>query len=287
MSMALNRTRTYVGFGFGAIQAGLFLYEAYQSGAFQRLVVAEIIPEVVENVRRANNHYAVNIAQLDSVLPVTIGPIEIENPSVNADRARLVEAIAEAEEIGTAVPSPSFYTTDGPQSLHRVLAEGLCRKVANDGPRCVIYTAENHHRAAQLLEETVMEAVPLRKQDSVRSRVRFLNTVIGKMSGIISGRAEIQAQQLTPLTPNELRAFLVEAFNRILIEKVDFGTSSPFFQRGIAIFEEKNNLRPFEEAKLYGHNATHALAAYLGQLVGVEHIAELKAVPGAVAASSR
>ena len=30
--------RTFVGFGFGAIQAGLFLYEAQQSGAFTRLV---------------------------------------------------------------------------------------------------------------------------------------------------------------------------------------------------------------------------------------------------------
>ena len=32
---------TFVGFGFGAIQAGLFLYEAYRSGNFGRLVVAE------------------------------------------------------------------------------------------------------------------------------------------------------------------------------------------------------------------------------------------------------
>ena len=45
--MALTGDRTYVGFGFGAIQSGLFLYEAYRSGKFQRLVVAEVIPEVV------------------------------------------------------------------------------------------------------------------------------------------------------------------------------------------------------------------------------------------------
>ncbi len=39
--MTLTGNRTYVGFGFGAIQAGLFLYEAFQSGNFGRLVVAE------------------------------------------------------------------------------------------------------------------------------------------------------------------------------------------------------------------------------------------------------
>ena len=33
--------KSFVGFGFGAIQAGLFLYEAHASGQFDRFVVAE------------------------------------------------------------------------------------------------------------------------------------------------------------------------------------------------------------------------------------------------------
>ena len=36
---------------------------------------------------------------------------------------------------------------------------------------------------------------------------------------------------------------------------------------------------PFEEAKLYGHNATHALAAYVGAMRGVERIADLSKHP--------
>jgi mannitol-1-phosphate 5-dehydrogenase len=46
------------------------------------------------------------------------------------------------------------------------------------------------------------------------------------------------------------------------------------------VFEEKEGLLPFEEAKLYGHNATHALAAYLGALKGVRTIAELGQLSG-------
>ena len=42
---------------------------------------------------------------------------------------------------------------------------------------------------------------------------------------------------------------------------------------------EKEDLLPFEEAKLYGHNATHALAAYLGSLRGLERIADLRQTP--------
>ena len=54
--------RTYVGFGFGAIQSGLFLYEAFESGEFDRLVVAEVVPEVVTAIRANRGHYALNVA---------------------------------------------------------------------------------------------------------------------------------------------------------------------------------------------------------------------------------
>jgi hypothetical protein len=42
---------TFVGFGFGAIQGGLFLPEAFASGFFNRLVVSEIDQETVDRVR--------------------------------------------------------------------------------------------------------------------------------------------------------------------------------------------------------------------------------------------
>jgi len=55
--MPLTGSKTFVGFGFGAIQAGLFLYEAYQSGNFGRLVVAEVLPdqkvEKIKELQRA------------------------------------------------------------------------------------------------------------------------------------------------------------------------------------------------------------------------------------------
>ena len=52
--MARRGKATFVGFGFGAIQAGLFCYEAARSGAFRHIVVAEIMPTVVADVRAAS-----------------------------------------------------------------------------------------------------------------------------------------------------------------------------------------------------------------------------------------
>lgn len=279
--MALTGGRTFVGFGFGAIQAGLFLYEAFRSGNFGRLVVGEVLPDVVDTVRRAGGWYSVNIAHPDRVEIARVGPVEIEDPALEQDRKRLIDAVAEAEEIATAVPSVQFYVSSSPGSIHRLLADGLRKKVADSGPRAVIYAAENHNQAAEILQKAVLDAIPAEVRPAVSARVCFLNTVIGKMSGLVSDDREFQAQGLATITPQASRAFLVEAFNRILISKVCFETltgASPF-RRGIAVFEEKEDLGPFEEAKLYGHNATHALAAYIGAIRGVERIADLRQFP--------
>ena len=41
----------FTGFGFGPIQGGLLVAEAFGSGNFERLVIAEIDGELVEAVR--------------------------------------------------------------------------------------------------------------------------------------------------------------------------------------------------------------------------------------------
>ncbi len=277
--MALTGHRTFVGFGFGAIQAGLFLYEAHRSGGFARLVVAEVVPDSVEALRRNYDEYSLNIAHADRVERARVGPVEIENPTVAADLARVVDAVAEAHEICTAVPSVNYYVGSGPGSIHRIIAEGLRRKAAAGGPRAVVYAAENHNHAAEILEEAVFHEIPNTERAAAGKQVRFLNTVIGKMSGTIIGADEVQARRLEPITRLGWHAFLVESFNRILISQVCFPDNEPPFERGIPAFVEKPDLLPFEEAKLYGHNAAHALAAYLGDLRELSTISDLRQHP--------
>jgi mannitol-1-phosphate 5-dehydrogenase len=272
-------SRTFVGFGFGAIQAGLFLHEAFKSGNFARFVVAEVVPDVVAALRANQGRYWLNTAQADRIEQAEIGPVEMADPANAADRQRLVEALAAAQEIATAVPSIKFYTSDQPGSIHRLLAAGLQLKARRGGPRAVIYAAENHNHAAEALQAAVMAEIPVGEQAAVLSQVRFLNTVIGKMSAIVTEPEQIAEQRLAAIAPGLPRAFRVEAFNRILISAIDF---DPPFTRGITLFTEKPDLLPFEEAKLYGHNATHALAAYVGGLCAAKFIADLKEMPGMI-----
>jgi mannitol-1-phosphate 5-dehydrogenase len=260
--------RTFVGFGFGPIQAGLFLLEARRSGRFDRLVVAEVVPAVVDAVRAAGGACGLNVATPHGIETHEIRGIEILNPLVPGDRAVLVQAVAEAEEMATALPSVKAYGSGlGPADVAAILASGLLKRTESGRPvRSILYAAENHNHAAEILESAVRETVG---QDPVRC-IRFLNTVIGKMSGVVTDRRQMDEQGLVPLAPGVGRAFLVEAFNRILISRIPWRD----FDRGIAAFEEKDDLLPFEEAKLYGHNATHALIGYLARLRGCVYMAD-------------
>ena len=110
---------------------------------------------------------------------------------------------------------------------------------------------------------------------AVRGRVQFLDTVIGKMSG-----APETTAGLAELAPGLGRAYLVEAFNRIQVSQIDRSAAGwQSFVRGLAVFAEKADLTPFAEAKLYGHNAGHALAAYLAHQVGFTQIDQLRQRP--------
>lgn len=263
--------RVFVGLGFGPIQSGLFLYEAFQSRNFDRLVVAEVMPDVVDSVRRSRGRYHLNVATGSRVENHTIEGVEIYNPNVTADRARLIEAVAEANEIATALPSVDFFDK-GEASAAALLAEGFQRKLRDRSlPACVVYVGENNNHAAEILEAALRRKLDVTAAAELARVFQSLNTVIGKMSKVESDPTEIATQKLARVTDDSQRAFLVEEFNRILITRITL----PGFQRGITVFEEKPDLLPFEEAKLYGHNAVHALIGYLANRKGYKFMSEV------------
>ena len=57
----------FVGFGFGPIQSGLFVKEAFASGNFKRIVISEIDQKLVDAVRADGGSYYVNVAKSDGI----------------------------------------------------------------------------------------------------------------------------------------------------------------------------------------------------------------------------
>ena len=252
------------GFGFGPIQAGLFIKEAFQSGHFTRLIVAEIDANLVDAVKANNGSYYINIAKADSIETLKIDNVELLNPNVPADKQILLQALAQSTEITTSLPSVNFYKSGSDNSVASLIAEALKNSSTQ---ATIIYTAENNNHAAEILQKAVTQkTTPLPEKS-----LQFLNTVIGKMSRVVTDSTEIAELNLKTIAPGLNRAFLVEQFNRILVSKTLISDFIP----GIDIFIEKDDLLPFEEAKLYGHNAVHSLMGFIGAVNGYTKMTEL------------
>jgi len=257
--------KTFVGFGFGPIQSGLFLYEAWKSGNFSRYVIAEVNPQLVSAVHNNGGVYELNIASPTGITHQRIDGVELFNPGDPKSRAKIIDAISKSDEIATSLPSVKFYDFgDDETSVAKTLAEGL--SLRDPSKPAIVYASENNNHAAELLTEVLAKHA----SSEVLQNVQVLNTVIGKMSGVISDTDTIAKMKLHCITPETPQAILVEEFNRILISRIELDG----FNRGIDCFEEKVDLLPFEEAKLYGHNAIHSLIAYLADLSNYQTIAD-------------
>lgn len=255
----------FTGFGFGPIQAGLFAAEAFQSGNFSRIAVAEIDRRLVDALTANNGSYYVNVANADGIEVLKIDNVELLDPGDARDKRLLAETLAQSTEIVTCLPSVNFYESGGQNSVASLITEALRKSTAK---ATIIYTAENNNHAAEILKK----AVTARIDRPSSAKVQFLNTVIGKMSRVVDDPAEIAQLKLKTITPGIERAFLVEQFNRILVSRARIADYTP----GIEVFVEKDDLLPFEEAKLYAHNAVHSLLGFVGAAKGCTAMTQLK-----------
>jgi mannitol-1-phosphate/altronate dehydrogenase len=162
----------------------------------------------------------------------------------------------------TAIPSVDFYTS-GKNSIVSLLAENI-----NPAKQQILYASENNNFAAEIITEQIKKISGAEKLKNFQA----LNTVIGKMSGVIQDQETIRELDLDTITKESSYAVLVEEFNAIIVSKILL----PGFTKGIDVFVEKDDLLPFEEAKLFGHNAVHSMLGFFAYLKGYKYMSEIK-----------
>ncbi len=259
----MSANKTFLGFGLGAVQSGLMLYEALKSGNFSRLVIIEVDSDLINSVKKAGNSIVINTATESGIIKSKIPNIEIFNPASPADLPAIEKAIKDADEIATAIPSVKFYSGCGNHSIAQLLAKNL-----NPEKNQIIYTSENHNYAAEILLSKITEA-----SGGLQPKMtQIVNTVIGKMGGMIQDLNTIQLLDLDLMTPGSSRAILVEEFNSIIISRIRLKG----YKRGIEVFQEKDDLLPFEEAKLYGHNAVHSMLGFFAYLRKYKFMSDIR-----------
>lgn len=258
----MSRPVTFVGLGGGAIQLGLWAYYAHRQGC--RVVISEVDRARVAGIRANGNTYAINIAHFDHIEPVTVGPVEVYDPSVPADRVRLLEAVREANEINTAVPSTAVYRKGG---IDQLLREGLAGRSAP----VLIYASENQIGAAAQLRDLVYP-------EGALAHVGFSETVIERMGGPQGDPAFIAAHRVAEITPGCGAALLVEDFDSIVVEKPPFAPELGF-STSFGRFRAVEHIGMYEELKLLGHNAVHFLLGCVGKIKGYTYMSDFNGDP--------
>ena len=240
----------FLGIGMGPIQTGIF-FDGAEAAGFDRICAAEVNKELITAVRENRGQITINIAGKDAIKQKVISNIEILNPLVPDDLEKLVNIAADADEISTALPSAADY------SKISWLSKAFKKK---PGKKRLVFTSENDNYAAEKLKNRL--ALDLKNTE-------ILNTVIGKMSSAPAPSAYNSAT-LSPLVPGLDLAHLAEEFNNILI-------SSPrYTESRLSCLHPKKNLLPFEEAKLFGHNAVHFLIGLLAREKGISSMAQVR-----------
>ena len=255
--------KTFLGFGLGAIQSGLMLMEAVKSGNFERFVILEVNEKLVAEIRSNGNSIVINTATNSGIIKFHISNLEIYNPTNPNDLIKIKDAIFNADEMATAIPSVDLYNIGDENSIARLLANNI-----NINKQQILYASENNNYAAEIL----LNKIKLYATTDSLKNFQILNTVIGKMSGVIQDKKTIKELKLERITPESSSAILVEEFNHIIITKINL----PGFTRSIEVFVEKEELLPFEEAKLFGHNAVHSMLGFLAYLRKYSYMSEIK-----------
>ena len=243
--------KTFIGIGAGPIQTGIYVAGA-ADGGFDRIVLAEVEPTLVAALKQ-HHSITVNTAEADRITTRTYENIEVFNPNDPNDLPQLIEIAKDALAFNTALPATKFYKFCAPW-----MKEAFAK---NPAGRRYIYTSENSTTAAADLKVAMGVEYP---------ETYYLDTVIGKMSKVFAaGESE-----LPTLTPGFAKGHLVEAFNTIYTS-----SAAGIEEVGIQNLFAKADLVPFEEAKLYGHNANHLLLALLAAERGCNSMSEAAKFP--------
>jgi mannitol-1-phosphate 5-dehydrogenase len=226
-------------------------------------MILEVNDDLVKAIRNANCTININTATENGIIKSKISDFEIYNPQDVTDIKKIESAISQADEMATAIPSIDYYDHGGDYSIVNLLA----RNINPDKPQ-IIYAAENNNYAAEIL----LDKIITHAGENKAKKFQTLNTVIGKMGGVIQDPLTINELGLELQVPGGKNAILVEEFNNIIVSKVTLKD----VKRGIDVFQEKEDLLPFEEAKLFGHNAVHSMLGFMAFFKGYLFMSDIR-----------
>ena len=236
-------------FGAGQIGRGFIGELCYDSGYF--IVFVDIDEKIIDLLNKEKK-YTINLLgekKEEKIIENFVAiPLKNEN--------EVIKEIIETDIIFTAVGAKNL------PSLSKIIAKGIKEKSKKEGSFLNIIICENLLKASEVLKEAILKENILSESEIeyLQKNVGFVETVISRMT--------------SPLTEEEKNknplCVKVEPYKILPVDKNGFKIKIP----EITGFFPVDNLKKYEELKLFGHNLSHVCLAYYGFLKKLTYIWE-------------
>ena len=233
-------------YGAGNIGRG-FIGQTFSDAGY-KVGFVDINMEVI-NALNEKGEYPVNIVTSDNNTEKTVKNVY----GIDGKNVELVsDEIAGCDIMATAIGVNVLKFIASP------IAKGIEKRANSDGKPLNIIICENLIGADEYLKGLIKAEIPA-LTDFIDRKVGFIEASIGRMVPVMTDEKK---------AGNPLRVY-VEPYNILPVDKAAFKGEIP---------QDVSNLYPFTpfnlfiQRKLFMHNMSHALCAYLGYLRGYEYI---------------
>lgn len=237
--------KKFVMYGAGNIGRG-FVGQLFSNAGY-KVGFVDINQEVINRLNE-DNEYPVNVVTTND---------NIEQPVKNVYGIDGKDVELVSEEIATCDIMATAIGVNVLKFIAKPIALGIKKRYERNAPKFNVIICENLIGADEFLKGLVKNEIP-ELADYVEENVGFVEASIGRMVPVMTDEKR---------AGNFLRVW-VEPYNILPVDKAAFKGEIP----------EVKNLYPFEpfnlfiQRKLFMHNMSHALTAYLGNLRGYEFI---------------
>lgn len=243
--MKKTNKKIAIQFGAGNIGRG-FLGELFFKSGYEIFFV-DVNSELIKNLNE-KNCYKLKIAGKvpKEVLINNVHAVNIK------DIDKVKDLIIHADIIATAVGVKSI------KDVSKVLAKGIIERAVKNGKVINIIICENILDAGKVLRDYLLQKVDEKFKNYVIEKVGLVESVVSRMVSL-TPEEEIKKDKLI---------VLAEEYAILPVDKKGFIGDIPQIIGMIPY----DNLKAYEERKLFIHNAGHAMIAYLAALKGFKYI---------------
>ncbi|MCM8786005.1 MAG: mannitol-1-phosphate 5-dehydrogenase [Candidatus Omnitrophica bacterium] len=237
-------------FGAGQIGRGFIGELCYDSGLF---IIFVDIDENIINLLNKEKTYLIYLLGKEKIKKTITN---FEGLHLKKDKDKIVDEIAKTSIIFTSVGAKNLFT------LSEIIAEGIKEKFRGNKSYLNIIICENLLSAGKKFKEQILNTNLFSNEEKkfFQEKVGFVETVISRMTSPLT---EIEKKE-NPLLVK------VEPYKILPVDKNSFKGKLPKIVGLLPV----ENLKKYEELKLFGHNLSHVCLAYYGFLKGYKYIWE-------------